>query len=75
MTPRQLQYLSKIHGPVIEKYKPTQRHFDLMAAYLIQCLEEHGAEVRQVFVGALKTGSTSGLGFRWTMQQLGHMTS
>jgi hypothetical protein len=46
MTPRQLQYLNKIHGPVIAKYKPTQRHFDLMASYLITSIQEHGAEVR-----------------------------
>ncbi|WIA40747.1 hypothetical protein OEZ86_004430 [Tetradesmus obliquus] len=48
MTPRQLQYLNKIHGPVITKYHPTQHHFDLMASYLIAAIQEHGAEAKDV---------------------------
>lgn len=46
MTPRQLEYLDSVHRPVIAKYKPTQRHFDLMVAYLTESLQAYGAEVR-----------------------------
>jgi hypothetical protein len=58
MTPRQLEYLDRIHRPVIAKYQPTQHHFDLMAAYLIESIQEHGAEVSNSS-GSSSSSSTS----------------
>lgn len=45
MTQRQLDYLHKTHAPLIVKHGITQRHYDLMLAYLTDAMRANGAQV------------------------------
>jgi hypothetical protein len=47
MTERQLHYLHRTHAPLIVKHNITQRHYDLMLAYLTDAMRANGAQVRE----------------------------
>ncbi|KAF6260957.1 hypothetical protein COO60DRAFT_1625539, partial [Scenedesmus sp. NREL 46B-D3] len=44
MTEPQVDYLRKVHGPVIEEHGATQRHFDMLVSLLISSLRSCGAQ-------------------------------
>lgn len=44
MTERQLHYLHRTHAPLIVKHNITQRHYDLMLAYLTDAMRANGAQ-------------------------------
>lgn len=46
MTQRQIEYLRKVHMPVIQEHNVTQRHYDIMVSYLLEAMRTNGAQVR-----------------------------
>lgn len=53
MTKRQLDYLRKVHEPIIAEKGVTQRHYDIMVRYLTDAMRSNGAEVGAVCRGAI----------------------
>eukprot|EP00775_Hariotina_reticulata_P010882 gene10882-11036_t len=53
LTPRQLDYLKRVHVPVVIAHRVTQKHYDIMIGYLMKAMLANGAEedhLRQVQV-------------------------
>jgi hypothetical protein len=46
MTERQLDYLRKVHKPVIARHNISQAHYDLMVGHLVDAMRTNGAQVR-----------------------------
>jgi hypothetical protein len=46
MTERQLDYLRKVHKPVIARHNISQTHYDLMVGHLVDAMRTNGAQVR-----------------------------
>lgn len=46
MTERQLDYLRKVHKPVIARHNVSQTHYDLMLGHLVEAMRTNGAQVR-----------------------------
>jgi hypothetical protein len=46
MTERQLDYLRKVHKPVIARHNISQTHYDLMVGHLLDAMRTNGAQVR-----------------------------
>lgn len=51
MTQRQLEYLKKVHLPVIKEHHVTQLHYDKMMSYLLEAMRGNGAQVGWTFGG------------------------
>jgi hypothetical protein len=47
MTERQLDYLRKVHKPVIARHNISQTHYDLMVGHLVEAMRTNGAQVGQ----------------------------
>lgn len=60
MMPHQIAQLNRYHGPVIAKYKTTQRHFDRMMQHLSEALLAHGAQVSMPACMLLSFSYTAG---------------
>lgn len=46
LTTRQLEYLKKVHAPVIAQHSVTTRHYDLMLNYLMEAMRANDAKAR-----------------------------
>jgi truncated hemoglobin YjbI len=58
LTPRQLDYLRRVHVPVIMAHRVTQKHYDAMVGYLMKAMVANGAEVSEhAYVGPQKVSS------------------
>ncbi|WIA10150.1 hypothetical protein OEZ85_010355 [Tetradesmus obliquus] len=44
MTERQLDYLRKVHKPVIARHNVSQTHYDLMLGHLVEAMRTNGAQ-------------------------------